>query len=135
MSAEKSERRTKASSSLPSMALNEDTSCCNSKGTGPSGMRSLSDLADTEVAICVTCRKGRSPLLATTQPSPALTRVLTIRPIQNQRCKVSKKDMCWVTSRTSSKVSGSLWAEAATEAVIPRYIRCSPRHSHSVPAG
>ncbi|MCY1287966.1 hypothetical protein D9M68_420690 [compost metagenome] len=85
-------------------------------------MRSLRDLADIEAAIWVTCRSGRSPLRATTQPSPALTRALMISPMVNQRCKASKKAMWWVTSSTNNRVNGAARPGTLSSAVKPRYM-------------
>ncbi len=88
MSAEKFDNRTKASSSRASMALKACTSCCSSAGVDSSGMRSRSDLAETEAATWVTSRKDRKPLRTSSQPSNPLSSAQSTSAAHSQPLKV-----------------------------------------------
>ena len=105
MSAEKFDNRTKASSSRASIALKACTSCCSSAGVDSSGMRSRSDLAETEAATWVTSRSGRSPLRTSSQPSRPLSTAQSISAPHSQPLKVWKNALCTVTSSRISSVS------------------------------
>ncbi len=104
MSAEKFDSRTKASSRRASIALKACTSCCSSAGVESSGMRSRSDLAETEAATWVTSRKGRKPLRTSSQPSSPLSSAHSTSAAQSQPLKVWKKALCAVTSSMTSSV-------------------------------
>src|SRR3546814_4938934 len=87
------------------MALKACTSCCSSAGVDSSGMRSRSDLAETEAATWVTSRNGRKPLRTSSQPSSPLSKAQSNSADHSQPLNVWQKALCAVTSSRISKVS------------------------------